>query len=147
MNPARRLFTLGLALLFLLALSISPAAAAALDGSSSVAANAALLDTASWALLAGFLTPLLTSVVQQPQWSRTVRTVVGVLASVVTGVITLLANGAFNDGPQTVLSILALVVVTSGASYRTLWGPVGVAPKIETATSPGPSTARPVDGR
>lgn len=107
----------------------------AADGSSET--PKALLDTASWALLAGVVTPLITSVVQQPRWTARVRTLVGVAAAVVIGVLTLLANGALNDGPQTVLSMLALVVVTSAAAYKNLWVPVGVAPAIEHATSPG----------
>lgn len=141
---------LGLALLWLLALLfVGGTSAFAADASAS--SYAVLTDTASWALLAGFLTPLLTSVVQQPTWTSRTRTIVATLASVVVGVITLLANGAFNDGPQTVLSVLALVVVTSATAYKNLWVPSGVAPKIENATSktppgvPDPSDTAPAD--
>lgn len=121
-----------LALLSMIALLTTPPAYAA-DGSSET--PKALLDTASWALLAGVLTPLVTSVVQQPQWTGRVRTLVAVIASAVIGVVTLFANGALNDGPQTVLSVVALVVVTSATAYKNLWVPAGVAPAIERATS------------
>lgn len=128
---------MAMALLFVVALlTFTTAPSFAEEAASST--PAVLGDTASWALLAGFLTPLLTSVVQQPTWTSRTRTLVAVVASVVAGVVTLLANGAFNDGPQTVLSIIALVVVTSATAYKTLWVPSGIAPKIENATSKSP---------
>lgn len=137
-----------LALLFTAALCAfaltAPAYAA--DGANATG-NKALLDTASWALLAGVLTPLLTSLAQQPRWTGSTRTVVGVLISVVIGVVTLLANGSLNDGAQTVLSVIALVVVTSAAAYKTIWQPMGVAPKIENATSKTPPSAPDPSGR
>jgi peptidoglycan/LPS O-acetylase OafA/YrhL len=150
MHTLLRLAALGLMFLVgLLALTISPALAA--EGVPSNATIALLGDTASWALLAGFLTPLLTSVVQQPTWTSRTRTLVAVVASVIVGVVTLLANGTFSEGPQTVLSILALVVVTSATAYKTLYVPSGLAPALENATSktppaaPDPSGTAPAD--
>lgn len=135
MRTLLRLAALALAFIVALLLFTPPAFAAGDAGSSTAAV---LGDTASWALLAGFLTPLLTSVVQQPQWSSRVRTLVAVVASVIVGVVTLLANGSFNDGAQTVLSIVALVVVTSATAYKTIYVPAGIAPAIERATSKTP---------
>jgi hypothetical protein len=93
-------------------------------------------DTASWALILGVLTPLLVSVVQQPKWSQQVRAVVAAVAAIVVGLLTVLANGGFNDASG-VLGIVALVLVASNTAYKTLWKPMGVAPMIEAKTSPG----------
>ena len=108
-------------------------AAFAADGGST---PSILADTASWALLAGVLTPLLTSLIQQPRWSPRARTVVAVVVSIAVGVMTLLASGAFKDGAQTILSTIALVVVASAAAHKNIWQPAGVTPAIEKATSP-----------
>lgn len=121
---------------------LTPFAAFAADEGTggTVASNSAFLDSASWMLLAGVLTPLITSFVQQGRWTGTTRTIIGVVASVIVGIVTLLANGTleetFNDGTVTGLSLLALVVVTSAAAYKTIWVPVGVAPALERVTSP-----------
>ena len=127
------------ALLFLACLFLftTPSYGAETSGS----AASVLGDTVSWALLAGVFTPLLTSLAQQPRWTGAVRVVVGIVISVVVAVLTLLANGSLNDGAQTVLSIVALVVVTSAASYKAIWQPSGVAPKLENATSKTPPAA------
>lgn len=122
----------------LAALLLAPAPALAADGG----AHGVLSDTASWALLAGVLTPLLTSLVQQPKWSRRTRVIVSVIVSAAIGLLTLLANGSLNDGPQTALSAVTLVIVAASASYKTIWEPMGVAPAIESATSPSPSLHR-----
>lgn len=94
-------------------------------------------DSASWALILGVLTPLLTSLVQQPKWTDRVRSIVGAVVAVVVGVLTVLANGGFED-TTSALGVIAIVLVASQASYRNLWKPTLVAPKIEAATSPGP---------
>lgn len=101
-------------------------------------------DTASWALILGVLTPILTSVIQQPKWSDQVRSIIAALVSIVVGVVTVLANGGFVDASGS-LGIIALVMVSSYATYRNLWKPSGIAPAIESATSP--STGRHEVGR
>lgn len=95
-------------------------------------------DSASWALILGVLTPLVVALVQQPGWSRPLRAIVSVVASVVVGVITVAANGDLTE-PRPVLAVIALVLVASNTAYTTLWKPTGVAPAIEGATSPGSS--------
>lgn len=101
--------------------------------------TAVLLDSASWALILSILSPLLISVIQQPKWSKSMRTLVAVLASVVIGIITVLANGGLDlsggAATQTVLSVVALVFVSSATAYKSLWKPTGVAPAIEARTS------------
>lgn len=98
-------------------------------------------DTASWALILGVLTPLLVALVQQPQWTARTRALVSLLASIVVGVLTVLANGVdltvwTGNKAQTLLGVIALVMVASNTAYKTLWKPTGVAPAIEHATSP-----------
>jgi hypothetical protein len=93
-------------------------------------------DTASWALILGVLTPLVVAVVQQPRWGTRYRAVVAAVAAVIVGVVTVLANGTWQDASGT-LGIIALVLVASNTAYKTLWKPTGVAPLIEAKTSPG----------
>lgn len=93
-------------------------------------------DTASWALILGVLTPLVVSVVQQPKWPSQLRAVVALVAAVVVGTVTVLANGGFDD-TSGVLGIIALVLVASNTAYATLWKPTGIAPLIEAKTSRG----------
>jgi hypothetical protein len=97
-------------------------------------------DTQSWGLILGVLTPLVVSIIQQPRWSDPVRAIIHVVAAVVVGVVTVLANGQITD-QSTILTTIAVVLVASSAAYGYVWKPLGVAPKIERATSPssGPS--------
>lgn len=138
-SPLRAASALMLTLFIMLLGGLAAPAAFAVDRQASTSALSMLADTASWAMLAAVVTPLLTSVAQRPSWPKRVRVAISVAVSVVVALVTLLANGAFNEGPQTVLSIIALVVVTSAASYRNIWKPSGIALAIESATSPKPS--------
>jgi hypothetical protein len=96
-----------------------------------------ILDTVSWGLILGIVTPLVTSLAQRPNLSSQRRTVIGVIVSVAVGVLTCLANGDFhwNEG-QTVLSTIAVVLVASQASYLGMWKPSRIATNLENATSP-----------
>lgn len=105
----------------------------------------ALADTASWGLLAGVLTPLLVSVVQQPKWTKRTRTIVAAAVAIVIGLLTCLTNGLLADvpqTPQTLLSTVALVLVASQGAYG-LFKTSGVAAKIENATSGSPKMPDP----
>jgi hypothetical protein len=87
-----------------------------------------------WAIIVGFFSPLVVALIQQPTWSLKLRAVVGFLAAAVFGTGTAYFAGDFN-GASLVSGIL-LVLVSAIASYKGLWQPTGVAPRIETATSP-----------
>lgn len=89
-------------------------------------------DTPSWALLAGVVAPVLTAVVNQPDWAKPVRQAVAIGVAVVLGVLGCLATGSITDG-MTVLQVAAVVVVGSWASYKTITS--SLAPAIERATS------------
>lgn len=92
-------------------------------------------DTVSWGALAGVFTPLLTAIAQRPLWSGPKRTVVGVLISVVIGVLTCLADGTLDQAATALMTVTA-VIVASATTYKTIWQPVGLAGGIENATTP-----------
>lgn len=96
-------------------------------------------DTASWGAIAGILSPLIISVVQQPKWSGQTRVLVHLAASVAIGLLTCLANGTLDSNVQTVLSVIAVVLVSSSAAYGSIFKPSGIAAAIENGTSPSSS--------
>ncbi|NEA53605.1 hypothetical protein G3I60_05390 [Streptomyces sp. SID13666] len=86
----------------------------------------------------GALLPLLTAVVQRPAWSAPIKRVVAVVVALVAGVIAVLGTGGLaqlTHGIPTMATIMA-VLAASQASYDLVWKPAGVAPTIESATSP-----------
>lgn len=97
--------------------------------------NIELGDTVSWGILAGVFTPLLTSIVQRPTWSKGKRTAWGVVVSIVIGLLTCLTDGTL-DQATTVLATVAAVVLAAATAYGNLWKPSGVAGAIENATTP-----------
>jgi hypothetical protein len=93
-------------------------------------------DSASWALILGVISPLFLSIIQQPGWSRTIRSIVTLFASIIIGIVTVLANGGMDD-VSGVLGIIALVLVAANTAYRNFWEPTGITPAVESATSGG----------
>ncbi|MET9293460.1 hypothetical protein [Streptomyces sp. NPDC003077] len=89
-----------------------------------------------WALIVGFASPLLISVVNQPQWSGAVRTAIQVVVSVLVGLGSAYFAGDF-AGKDVVTSILVAAVAAISA-YKGVFKPSGIAPKVEKATSPAP---------
>lgn len=91
-------------------------------------------DLAMWSLLVGFLMPNAIAILQQPRWSDGVRAMLTFVLCLVAG-----AGTAYFEGELTgrrAVSAVLLVLVTTLATYRNFWKPVGVAPAIESATSP-----------
>lgn len=87
-------------------------------------------------LAVGGLLPLLTAVVNQPQWSAKVRTWMSVAVSVLAGLVTYVAEfGLVLESPSSVVIAVVGIVLASAAAYKALWKPSGVAPSIEAATS------------
>jgi hypothetical protein len=95
--------------------------------------------TALWALALSVITPLATSVVQQPTWSRTRRTTVGAIVSIVVGVVTAALAGDLTSGMD-LLTAIGVVLVGSEAFYQKLWKGSGVTETIEAKTSPTPAS-------
>lgn len=95
--------------------------------------NNVLSHPETWALLLGLVTPLATAVVQQPTWPKPLRTAVAVLAALVVGTITVLANGNFNTADW--FTTVAVCLVAAQTAYHAIWKPAGVARVIELATA------------
>ena len=93
-----------------------------------------------WGLIVGFFMPPLLAIVQQPGWSQPMRSIVMFAASLFAGVGTVYFNGGFDlSEPDRVVTTILVVMVTAISTYKGLWQATGIAPKIESATSPKPS--------
>jgi hypothetical protein len=88
----------------------------------------------AWGLILGLLTPVLVSVVQQPQLPRWARATIAVVSGFLVGTITCLINGQIGAGD--LLTTIALVLVASHTAYESFFKPTGIAPTVEAATSP-----------
>lgn len=91
----------------------------------------------------GGLMPLLTAVVQRPHWSVRAKKVVAAVMALVAGVVTVAAAGGldqFQHGIPT-LSAIGAVLAVSQSAHDLIWKPSGVAPAIESVTSPKTASA------
>lgn len=89
------------------------------------------LNLTLWSGIAGFLTPLLVALVQQPTWPPFVRAIITLVASVLIGAATTSLEGRLT-GERWVTSALLIATAAIG-TYQTLWK--NVAPQLEAATS------------
>lgn len=97
-------------------------------------------DLAMWNLIVGFISAtFVLPVIQQPRWSSARRAAVTFVYSVIVGLGTAFFTGAFShlDDVRAGITSVLLTLVAAIASYRGFAKPVGVAPAIENATSPG----------
>lgn len=85
-------------------------------------------------LLVGSVTPLLTSLIQQPKWSKNTRIGVSVVVSVLIGFAIAAADGKLASAGD-VFSIIGAVLVAAEAFYQKLWKASGVAGAVERATT------------
>lgn len=97
-----------------------------------IAVDGTMTDAAMWAVIVGFLSPLIISLVQQPSWSNMARSLVTFGYSIVVGAVTAYLNGALEG--RSLVSTILLVMVTAIASYQGFWKDAG-ARRIEQATS------------
>ncbi|MGW0562965.1 hypothetical protein ACWDZ4_20655 [Streptomyces sp. NPDC003016] len=82
--------------------------------------------------------PLLTAVLQRPQWSVRAKKIVAVVTALVAGVLTVVSVGGleqFQHGLPTLATIIA-VLAASQSAYDLIWKPSRIAPVIESVTSP-----------
>lgn len=93
-----------------------------------------MTDSAMWALIVGFLTPPILSILQQPTWKEPARAFLAFVWAVVAGGVTAYLTGAFNS--RSIISSILLVLVMAIGTYKGFWKPTLISPKIETATSP-----------
>lgn len=93
-----------------------------------------LIDLAQWSALVGFLLPLVVAVIQRPSFSKRMRTIIGIIGSVVAAFFAAWAQGKLNwEGWATSLIFISL---TSWTSYLAVWVPAGAAAWVEAKTSP-----------
>jgi hypothetical protein len=81
--------------------------------------------------------PLLTAVVQKPAWSEKWKKVVAVAAALLAGVVTVAADGGWEQFRNQHLAAATLfgVLVASQTSYDLFWKPTQLAPMIESLTA------------
>lgn len=94
-----------------------------------------MTDLQMWSFLVGALAPLLIAVLQQPTWGRPLRALVGLVVIVLLALGTCYFQGDFEG--RSIVSSLLVLLVTAYASYGHFWKPTGIAPGLESATSPG----------
>src|SRR5215471_7844554 len=92
-------------------------------------------NTDMWSLIVGFLLPLGISLVQQAHWPVAFRSIIGFLMCLVAATGTVLIQVGSWDWHDWVQSAL-IIFVTAIATYQGFWKKTGVAPAIESATSP-----------
>ena len=116
-------------LIDLIAVTMVFAAAAVPDSTIEV-----VTDAQMWALVVGFVSPLLIATIQQPRWSNPVRVGVAAAWSILAGGGTAWFNDEFTG--RGILSSALVVLVTAIATYQHLWKPAHITTRIEAATSP-----------
>lgn len=94
-----------------------------------ITANGAVLG-----ILIGALVPPITSVIQNPRWSKRHRTIVAGITALVVGTVTAVVSGAVTD-PSNLSVVIIAVWISAEATYEKLWQPSGVAKVIELATT------------
>lgn len=87
-------------------------------------------DLGMWSLLVGAVLPALVAFVMRQDWSRTVKAIVGLIASIIAGAVTTWLTEEDSLFDQGMAHAILLVAVASWASYNAFWKPTGAAPKI-----------------
>ncbi|MBV1940779.1 hypothetical protein KUF83_30050 [Streptomyces sp. BV286] len=91
----------------------------------------------------GGIMPLITAVVQRPEWSARNKKIVAAVMALLAGVVTVAAAGGleqFQHGVPT-LSAIGAVLAVSQSAHDLIWKPSGLAPAIESITSPNAASA------
>ena len=86
-------------------------------------------------LTSSIVAPLVSMLINRPQWSRGVRQGIAALVAIIVAIGVLILTGGFESLAQGATTVL-LVLGLSTVAYETIWKPTGVATKVETATSP-----------
>lgn len=97
-----------------------------------------MYNVARWALIIGFLMPLLVAVIEQPKWPDWVRAVVAAILCIIAGGMQVYVMGQFNAADLTT-SIL-IILVEAIAVYQAFWKKVGIK-TLENATTIGQGQA------
>lgn len=92
----------------------------------------------AWALILGFITPLIVAFVRKPGTSRRTAQIVSLATALVVGIVNLAIQGFFNNmefTPGGIMVALAAVLGASQAAYVLLWKPTGVEPALDEWTN------------
>lgn len=90
-------------------------------------------NIAMWSLIVGTVLPPLVAIIQQPQWQQWTRTVVMIVVSLIAGAGTAYFAGQLDTQDWVTASLI--VIVTAISTYKGIWQPTTIAPKIEAATT------------
>lgn len=90
----------------------------------------------AWSGLVGSLLPAVLSFINQPGWSTQLKAGLAFAASLGAAAVTTYLEGGFGGGDY-VTAIIATLVAAQ-ATYQGFWKPTGIAPKLESVTSPRP---------
>lgn len=94
-----------------------------------------MTNTAMWALIVGFFLPVGIAVIQQKSWSTGFRAIVGFLMCLVAAAGQILIQVGDWDWHTWIKSSL-LIFVTAISTYESFWKKTGIAPSVETSTTP-----------
>ena len=86
-------------------------------------------------LTQSFLAPVVTSLINRPQWSRELRQGIAIGVALGIGLLAMWGTGGFTG--QWFVD-LTLAITLSTFAYETLWKPTGAAEVVEKASSPSP---------
>lgn len=97
-------------------------------------------DLQMWTLVVGFISAtFVLPIIQQPRWSAGTRSIVTFIYCIIVGLVTAYLTGAF-DGVRDIkagVSAVLFTFISAIAGYKGFAKPMGIAPAIEDATSPG----------
>ncbi len=93
-----------------------------------------LSPAAQWAVVSGFLMPLVIACIQQPHWKTEFKTAIGFLACVVCAVIQLSIEGKLDT--RNFFPTVVLVLTVSVGTFHHFWEKLGITSAIEKGTSP-----------
>lgn len=95
-----------------------------------------------WALIVGFLLPLLIAVLQQPGFPKWARATIMAVVCIVGGLVTVTVTGGFHSA-HGVIAELLLVALAAIAFYEKWWKQIGATQRIELATTPKKARHKP----
>ncbi|MER6232570.1 hypothetical protein ACFUC2_05240 [[Kitasatospora] papulosa] len=91
----------------------------------------------------GGLMPLITAVVQRPEWSVRNKKIVAAVMALIAGVVTVVSTSGLDQFQHGLpaLGTIGAVLAVSQSAHDLIWKPSGIAPAIESVTSPKPLSA------
>jgi uncharacterized membrane protein YqaE (UPF0057 family) len=92
-------------------------------------------NLAMWNLVVGFFLPPLLAVIQQPGFSKPVKAMLTFVVCLLMSIVTLALDDTVGLNFQSWVTSSLMILVTTIATYQSLWKPTGIAPAIEAATS------------